>query len=198
MLGVMQGESLSPFLFAIYLNDMESHLQRHDTRGVTIGDLRIMLLLYADDAVVMSETPAGLQLALDNLRDYADTWKLTINTEKTKVMVFRKAGRLPVNLRFLYDNHELSIVNNFTYLGVVFTYTGRFAATQKTISDQARKSMFAMQKYIRNFVIIKPSMCLDIFDKLVKPVLMYCSEVWGFHAAATLNHSSFVKNSSTH
>ena len=66
LLGVMQGESLSAFLFAIYLSDMEEHLVQ-GTQGVSVGATRLMLLLYADDAVVISETPEGLQHMLENL-----------------------------------------------------------------------------------------------------------------------------------
>ncbi len=83
----------------------------------------MLLLLYADDAVIMSDTPDGLQHILNNLYDYSVKWKLTVNTEKTKVMVFRKGGKLPANLKFYYNGEELDIVNNFVYLGVVFSYS---------------------------------------------------------------------------
>ena len=152
-----------------------------DIDGVSIGDLRLMLLLYADDAVILSDTPHGLQNILARLHIYAQEWKLELNTTKTKIMVFRKGGRLPQGLNFNYNNVNLEIVNNFVYLGVVFTPSGAFSNAQKTISDQARKAMFKLLKYIRSFVSIKPSVCIELFDELVKPVLMYGAEVWGFH-----------------
>ena len=61
----MQGESLSPFLFAIFCNDMERHFQLNGLQGVTIGNHNLLLLLYADDAVIMSDTPHGLQTILN-------------------------------------------------------------------------------------------------------------------------------------
>ena len=51
-------------------------------------------------------------------------WKLTVNIEKSKIIVFRKGGQLPRNLKFYYDGSELSIVSSFSYLGVVFTPGG--------------------------------------------------------------------------
>jgi len=51
-------------------------------------------LLFADDAVLISETREGLQKSLDSLYEYCCKWKLTVNVEKTKIMVFRKGGRL--------------------------------------------------------------------------------------------------------
>ncbi len=72
MLGALQGESLSPFLFAIYLNDMEAHTRREGTVGVTVGDIKLFLLLYADDAVIISDSPTDLQNSLHALKMYAD------------------------------------------------------------------------------------------------------------------------------
>ena len=68
-LGVRQGECLSPFLFAMYVNDLEIYLYSADG-GVTISDLKLMLLLYADDLVIFAKTPEALQLQIDKLYNY--------------------------------------------------------------------------------------------------------------------------------
>ena len=44
--------------------------------------LKIFVLLYADDTVILSETPDKLQIGLDNLYRYSDLWDLRINREK--------------------------------------------------------------------------------------------------------------------
>ena len=46
-LGVRQGECLSPFLFSMYVNDLESQLSG-ESDGITILEVRFLLLLYAD------------------------------------------------------------------------------------------------------------------------------------------------------
>ena len=65
--------------------------------------------------------------------EYCNLWKLKVNTDKTKVMVFGN-GRLPQYLSFSYDNLNLEIVKNFNYLGIIFTRTGNFSLTKKTSS----------------------------------------------------------------
>jgi hypothetical protein len=55
------------------------------------------------------------------LEDYCDRWKLTVNCDKTKVMIFKKSGRLRQNISFKYKGQNLEIVNKFTYLGIVFS-----------------------------------------------------------------------------
>jgi len=49
-----------------------------------------------------------------------EKWKLVVNVNKTKVMVFRKRDRLRSELNFYYNNNEVEIVSQFTYLGIVF------------------------------------------------------------------------------
>ena len=48
--------------------------------------VRIFVLLYADDTIIMAESPEELQNALDMVKEYCDAWKLQINVTKTKVV----------------------------------------------------------------------------------------------------------------
>ena len=50
--------------------------------------------MFADNAVLLSKTPEGLQHALGNVQEDCDNWRLKINAHKTKVMIFNKSGRL--------------------------------------------------------------------------------------------------------
>ena len=88
-----------------------------------------------------SETEKGLQTGLDILYAYCQSWMLKINIQKTKVMVFRKGGFLPQNLRFMYDGQNLEIVNKFVYLGIVFTTGGAFMETFSTLAGQGGKAI---------------------------------------------------------
>ena len=91
-LGVRQGECLSPFLFSMYLNDIEDEFYLHRPEGIYVGSCKLFLLLFADDITIFAETAEGLQIGLVILESYCNRWKLTVNIEKTKIMVFRKGG----------------------------------------------------------------------------------------------------------
>ena len=69
-LGVRQGESLSPFLFSMYLNDIEDEFYLSRIEGIDIHHIKLFLLLYADDITLFSETAEGLQIALNLLSTY--------------------------------------------------------------------------------------------------------------------------------
>lgn len=190
-----QGESLSPFIFAIYVNDIEEEFIIQGANGIDVGYLKLFLLLYADDFVVFSASPEGLQKSLDILFEYCHKWKLTVNIDKSKVMIFRKGGRISDDLSFTYGDMEMEIVSKYTFLEIVFTSGGSFNVAQKTLSDQALKAIFILNKYLTKFVNVFPSHVLELFDKLISPILCYGYEVWGFNKGKDIEkvHLQFCK-----
>ena len=93
----MQGEVLSPFLFSLFINDLEVYLQQNQDAGLSLEQLSIYLLLFADDAVILSDSIQGLQSSLNYLEMYCNKWNLSVNIDKTKIVVFRKGGILDRN-----------------------------------------------------------------------------------------------------
>ena len=51
-------------------------------------------MMYADDIILLSSTSQGLQQELNILVQYCIDCCLSINTSKTKIIIFNKAGRL--------------------------------------------------------------------------------------------------------
>lgn len=194
-LGVRQGECLSPFLFSMYLNDIEDVFKRSGMEGIDIDLVKLFLILYADDIVIFAKSSEELQKSLDKMQEYCRRWKLIVNTAKTKIMIFRKGGQLPNALHFLYDGEVIEIVKTFSYLGVIFTPGGSFKDAQSTLSGQALKGIFKMNKYLFKFTAVSIRHTLELFDKLILPILNYGSEVWGFHKGDTIEriHTQFCK-----
>ena len=62
--------------------------------------------MYADDVVLLSTTEKGIQSYVDKLSKSAKDWKMTINTNKTKMLVFNKGGRLK-NINSKYNNSSI-------------------------------------------------------------------------------------------
>ena len=90
--------------------------------------LKIFVLLYADDTVILSESRTDLQLALNVFGQYCAEWKLTVNTDKTKILIFAK-GRLSKYDKYYFNGKCLEIVNEYKYLGIIFSRSGSFART---------------------------------------------------------------------
>ena len=181
-------------MFSIFLNDIEMQLAQDDNECITIEQLSIYLLLFADDAVIFSETPSGLQKSLDNTECYCKRWNLTVNVEKTKIVVFRKGEMIAQNERWTYDNQEIEIVNSFNYLGVVFSSGGSMMQATKTLADKALKSMYALLETIRE-TKVPINVMFHLFDSLVGSILHYGCEIWGFSNAECIErvHRKFCK-----
>ena len=162
--GVRQGECLSPFLFAKFVNDIEDFFFYVHGAGVIDSTVfKLFLLLYADDITLFSETPEGLQKGLDILKEYGNKWKLNVNTEKSKIIVFRRGGQLPGNLKFYLNGIELSIVELFSYLGAVFTPGGSFSLAQSTLASQEQKAIFRRNSNLYKFTDVSPDHKLAVF-----------------------------------
>ena len=80
--GVFQGNSLSPTLFNIYINDLAVLLEQSGTPDLTLNNKEVKFLLCADDLVLLSPTQ-GLQQHLDLLEQYCQNWALTVNYLKS-------------------------------------------------------------------------------------------------------------------
>ena len=154
-------------------------MQSKPDSGLCLNDINIMLLLFADDMVLLGDTPEDLQNSLDKLQEYCLKWGLEVNVLKTKIVVFRKRGRTFENERWTYNGNVLEVVNDFNYLGVVFNYTGSFGLNQQTLSGKALKAMNILLQNIRAYDFSPRTLC-QLFDAFVASILNYCSEVWGY------------------
>ena len=194
-LGVRQGECLSPLLFALFLNDIEDKFIHSGFEGLDVDMFKLYMLLYADDIVIFAYDAKELQLGLNLLSEYCTSWKLKVNATKTKVLIFRKGGTLQRNLVFMYEDQPIEIVRSFKYLGIVFTTGGSFSEAQTTLAGQAQKAIFKLNKYLYKFTYVSPKHKLELFDKLISPILNYSCEVWGFCQANAVErvHMQFCK-----
>jgi hypothetical protein len=97
------------------------------------------------------------------------------NVDKTKIVVF-SIGRLPRNLIFNYNGTNIEIVKDFNYLGIYFSRTGSFKVCKNHLYE---KAMYEVMKKGRKHNL-SINCQFDLFDKLVKPILLYGCEIWGF------------------
>ena len=93
-IGVRQGDSLSPNLFNIFMNDLVDAFVSDSCDPVNLGSAYFNCLLYADDVVLVSQSARGLQNCLNKFGDYCQKWCLDINYDKSKILVFNCTGRL--------------------------------------------------------------------------------------------------------
>ena len=174
--GVKQGCVLSPTLFNIFINDLKDYLDKVNMEPPILNSTPINSLFYADDLVLISTSKKGLQLGLDTLYDFCSHWKLTVNLQKTQTIAFSKSC-LTEKHYFTYGSTCIKFVKSYTYLGVTIKSNGSFSDTIINLAEKARKALYSLNKAILQNKEIK--LPLHLFKVLIKPILLYGSEVWG-------------------
>ena len=89
---------------------------------------------------------------------------------KSKIVVLKK-GNAPINDFWTYDNRLIPVVSQISYLGLKVTSNGKSAQSQITLAEQGNKAIFQLQKRLNRFPQIKISESLNLFDKLMSPIL---------------------------
>lgn len=176
-LGVKQGCILSPLLFNIYLADLPKILD-NDPQSINKTFPYPSTILWADDIAMFSESEEGLAKMLKTLEKYCDENELTLNTDKTKCMIFNKNGRL-LRTPFYYNNVKLENVKKFKYLGFLLTPSGETKSGLKDLKDRALKAFFKLKSALGESFRDHIRITLKLFDSLIKPILMYMSDFWG-------------------
>ena len=163
--GVPQGSTLGPLFYIIYANDIPNELHKHVT-------------LYADDTVIYASSKNGttlsgqLQQDMDKLSQWCLDNKLTINTDKTKVMIFgtktmrEKIGHLNITFR----NKTIEEVTHYNYLGVSLDQNLKYDRQAKSIIMKVSEKLVYLKR-IRRFINARAA--LSIYKNMVLPILEY-------------------------
>ena len=99
------------FSFVFFFTELAVELSKNGKHDIQLipGATEIFMLLFADDAILLSSTPADLQNRLSHLKIEADRLYLTVNLDKTNMMVFRMGGHLAARKRWLYGDDCLFV-----------------------------------------------------------------------------------------
>jgi len=180
--GVRQGCQISPLIFSLLITEVADSVTSKGKHGFQFlpGLQEIFLLLFADDICLISTTPAGLQNQINNLEKASSALGLTVNLNKTKVMVFRKGGHLARMEKWYYQGHELEVVNSYKYLGFTLTTKLSFDIALEEFAGRAKGRVVEIMKTMWSLGNMDSTVFFKLFDAQVKPLLLYAAEIWGF------------------
>jgi hypothetical protein len=180
--GVPQGGSLSPLLFLLYVNDIPLRENRHCSMSQFADDLALW-----STSVNANMACQRLQPKLEEIVDWCDLWRVSLNTAKSQAMVFRKGARQTQRQPNLLTVHgaPVSLVDRVKFLGVVFDPRLSFTphVHRQIKSCKARLAVLAAAC---GFGYGPPcSTALRLYTSYVRPVLEYGSPAWGQVICAT-------------
>ena len=153
-MGVRQGCPLSPTLFGIFFDGLHDHLQSCAAMsGMQLGSGRwLSLLVYADDVVLLSWTPAVLQLLLDSMNDFCLGLGLVISPTKMEVVVFNGPGTPSL---WHVGSQTLPQSPSFKYLGLVFHESGSLSPALERLARNAVGACAQLQTKLKRLMCDK-------------------------------------------
>ena len=179
--GVMQGSKLGPILFSIFINDLLERLQT-SSLGVKLWRTKVTALGFADDIILLADTPAKLQALINMCVNWSKENGMRFNSGKHKCIV------LPLNtglkgLAFNLDGVGIEIVSMARYLGVLLSRSRLTSLYGKHVAQVLEKAD-VRAKVIRHKGFqsdgLRPETAIRLYKTLVRPILEYASQVLSY------------------
>ena len=169
--GVPQGSILGPILFLLYINDIENCSKL------------ISFILFADDTNIFYSNKCLktlsniIQTEIDKVAEWLNVNKLSLNTTKTKVILFRSPNKKPSQIiKININGKNIEQVKTTTFLGIIIdeclTWKDHTAKVTKKIVRAS--GIIAKMRHFVNQNSLKL-----IYYALVYPYLIYCNLTWG-------------------
>ena len=138
-------------LFNFYQSDLLKFLNTASSTDIMLSDQYIKnCLLYADDLVIFSRSAKSLQINLNKLESFCENADLSVNLDKTKIMIFNNCGKSLNNYLFRYGADELENVKSYKYLGLIMSPFGNFNLARQELKKVALKALYKLRKEMGN------------------------------------------------
>ena len=137
--------------------------------------------MWCDDLVVFSTSSSGLQNSINNISEHFNSLGLSINTKKTKVMVFNQRGLTldkDPNHSFTIGDFSLEVVNEYQYLGLKLKSSGTFNFAAEELYTKASHAYFSISNILYTHKKWPIDRALSMFDTIVSPVALVACELW--------------------
>ena len=200
-LGVKQGCPLSPLLFGLYIDRLEPLIQACGGAPPELHGMPIPMLLYADDLLLISTSPEGLQNYLNALNSFCSASELCVNLTKTDVVIYNNCNKRkrsdPV---WTFNGDVVNTKEEYKYLGLLFHCKHGFSRCVERLTKAGSRALHAMYHRCHELHLDVPDLMCNLFDSLIRPVLSYACEVWSKYPAcakerekAEVLHRRFLK-----
>ena len=170
-----QGHVRASGHFKAYINSSLLSLNSSDL-GFHLGPLCITAVCVADDAYVLSNTPSGLQGALDVISHYARRYQLQFNAGKTKIVV--SGSKIDMDFYkstcpWTLNGERISVVDTNEHLGLIVAGYNEESRNVDENITKCRTSLFSLLGPAFAYkCMLSPVVQLHIWRTCCLPILL--------------------------
>ena len=133
--GIRQGGVLSPYFFAVYLDDLSNELNNIKA-GCYIGEILLNHLMFADDICVLCPSVRWLQRILDVCQAYAESHGIIFNCNKTVCITFKaKSARSTATPVLKLGGQYVNSVDHTNIWGFYWILSSQMTKTSRDNCD---------------------------------------------------------------
>ena len=188
--GVAQGAVESPWVYSTFIDALATRLKEAG-HGVMVAGVRVALLMYADDIVLLADTQDTLMEMNRIVTDFARRNRFQFNGKKSAVMAFNASPL--ARARCAARDWELSgeTVNfepKYVYLGALTTDGSGGTGWKEHVTiaiSKARRRSADLLWMCRADKGIRPRTAITLWQSMVRPLLEYASELWSDQITVT-------------
>ena len=148
LVGVKQGEPLSPLLFIVFLNDLAEELKKNvnlDNDSDFIDHFQKFILLFADDTLLLAESQAVLQYMLNKLCAYCGILLLILTKRKLCCLNWT----LGLNhLMYIMMQYCWKMSINISILVLKFLVMVNFSKLKSTCQNRLQRHFLRLEIYL--------------------------------------------------
>ena len=180
--GVPQGSILGPTLFLIFINDLPDKLLCD--LCIDADDTTLFSCLNEKSDFEQRATLAKLlESDLSQISDWGDTWQITLNSGKTKVLSINRYSE-PRNTPISLAGETLEESSHIRLVGL--TLTNDLTWNDYIISI-AKKASMKVGSLHRARQCLSSDIILHLYESLIRPCMEYCCHIWAGASATVLN-----------
>ena len=184
--GLKQGCLLSPMLFNLFIDDLAKVLEQSGN-GVLVDGIKISCLFYADDLILIGDSPEDLQHLFDILSQWSNNNGMNINIDKTKVVHFRTQSVQQTVFPFQCCGQTVSCTDRYKYLGLVLNEFLDLSVTAKFVAQSATRALGLLISKFKSLGGMPMYVYSKLYDTMVWSVIDYGAAIWGTREYACIN-----------
>ena len=176
--GVRQICPMSPVLFNFAIDWIMNQATEVSDGCWLSPECKMTDLDYADDIVILGDTPSNLQPMLDKISLFSMKVNLKINVSKTKLFTTHPDP----NQLLALNGERIEQVSEFRYLGSTILPNGQAKNEIPQRISNARLAFTQLSKALWSRSDISLHTKLHVYRVSIRPVLLYGCETWPLRA----------------